>query len=69
MKNLKYDRTEIKKYAVKGVLSTDGKTITYLDDDKNEANIALSKCFEPFGGGEISLTITNKFTEDLSEEE
>jgi hypothetical protein len=69
MANIKFEKTEIKKFTVKGTLSEDGKTISYLNDDKVEVEIPLTKCFETFGGGEINLSITNKTTEDLSEGE
>lgn len=69
MKNMKLEKTEIKKFTVKGTLSADGTIITYLDDDKVESEISVDKCFESFSGGEIQLSISNKVTEDLTDEE
>ena len=67
--NYKYEKTETIKFTIRGELSDDGKIIHYVNGDKEECEISLEKCFENFRGGEIILALSNKTTEDLSEEE
>ena len=67
-KNMSYTRTTTDRFAVKGELSQDGKTIKY-EDDKKEATIAVEKLFKPFCGGPVEFVIATKLKEDLGEEE
>lgn len=66
--NYKYNQVTTKKFAIKGKLSDDGKTIFYVDGDKEERIIAVNKCFDKFNGQMIELTIAVKEDEDLTEE-
>lgn len=68
MQNYKYERNTTNKFSIKGLLSQDGETITYIDGDKNEREIALIDCFKPFRGESFDLSISTKTVEDLSEE-
>ena len=67
-KNYTYNRVLTDKFNIKGILSDDAKTITYVNADKEELTISVDKCFEPFKGDEITLTISVKQDQDLSDE-
>ena len=67
-KNLKYNQTTTKKFTIQGMLSADGTTIIYEDADKNEVEVTVEKCLFPFAGGPISLAVSLKTDEDLSDE-
>lgn len=67
-KNYVYSRTLTDKFSIKGVLSNDGKIINYINGDKEELELSVDKCFEPFKGEEITLTISVKEDRDLTEE-
>lgn len=66
-KNYVYNQKTNTRFAIKGDLSADGKTINYLNSDKDNATIALAKCFEPFKGQTIELSISVKENADLEE--
>lgn len=68
MKNRKYEKITSNKITVKGELSPDCNYVTFINDDKDEEKVYLSKCLSPFAGQEITFMITNKITEDLDEE-
>ena len=68
MQNYKYNKVTTKKFSIKGELSTDGKTITYVNGDKEEATIAVATCFAKFAGQPIELSLALKTDEDLSDE-
>ena len=68
MKNIAYKKQNLNKITVKGILSDDGSYITYIDDDKNEQTIEISKCFKLMAGNEITFTLALKGEEDASEE-
>ena len=71
-KNLSFTRSLVDKFTVKGLLSEDGKTITYINEDKDETIIPVDKCLHCFKGRSIELTIAEKQNMDLgdgSEEE
>lgn len=57
------------KVSVKGVLSKDGNTITYVDEDKNEQNITIADCLKPFVDKQIDFAVSIRFEEDLPDEE
>jgi len=67
-KNYKYNRVQNEKFNITGELSDDAKTITYINEDKDEMQIAVARCFSPFKGQPITLTISTKLDMDLSEE-
>ena len=66
-KNYTYNKTLTAKFGIKGTLSEDGTVINYINSDKDESVISVAKCFEPFKGEEITLTIATKDDQDLSE--
>lgn len=66
-KNYVYNQKTNTRFAIKGELTFDGKTIQYENSDKEEATIALSKCFEPFKGKFIELSISVKENENLED--
>ena len=68
MKNLSYKKIGTNKITVKGKLSSDGTKITYIDDDKDERVIEVSKCMQLMAGNDILLTIALKNDEDCSDE-
>ena len=68
MKNLSYQNKNVKKLTVKGLLMDDGETIEYLDDEKSEQTISISKCFEAFIDKSIVVTIALNDDEDLTDE-
>lgn len=68
MQNYKYNKVTTEKFSIKGELSADGKMISYVNGDKEDAVISVEKCFEKFAGGPIELTLSLKTDEDLSEE-
>ena len=67
-KNYKYNRVQNEKFNITGELSDDGKVITYINEDKDELTIDVAKCFSPFKGQAITLTIATKLDMDLSDE-
>lgn len=62
---LNYNKTIVSKMTIKGILSEDGKTITYFDEDDVEREIKITDCFAPFTGKEIDIAISEKASEDL----
>ena len=68
-KNPSYTRSLTDKFAIKGILSEDGKTIQYLDANKDEQTITIDKCLENFRGEAIELQAVIKMNQDLTEED
>lgn len=62
---LNYNKTIVSKMTIKGILSEDGKTITYFDEDDVEREIKIMDCFALFAGKEIDIAISEKASEDL----
>lgn len=54
---------------IRGEVSKDGDTITYIDKHDMDVSISLEKLFKKFAGEVITLTLGSKDEEDLSEEE
>ena len=67
-KNYVYSENKVRKFSIKGVLRENSKVIDYVNSDKEEAEISIDKILEPFAGEDITLTISTKTDEDLSEE-
>ena len=63
--NYKKTRTTTDKVSVKGILSDDGTTISYIDENKDEQEISVADCLGMFKGGAIDFSITRKSEEDL----
>ena len=68
MANYKYNRVQYDTFNVTGELSNDGSTITYTNDNEQQATITLTQCFNKFKGNPITLTILTKSEVDLSDQ-
>ena len=66
-KNYVFNRVMNDRFNIKGELSADGTTVTYINSDKEEATIPVAKILEPFKGEAITLTISVKTDQDLSD--
>lgn len=66
---LKRTRTITDKVSVKGTLSEDGNTITYLDENKEEQEITVADCLEMFKGCPIDFTVSVKTEDELTDDE
>lgn len=62
---LNYIRTITDKFSVKGVLSEDGKTLTYVDENKIEQKITITECLRDFRGYDIEFVVSVKQSEDM----
>ena len=62
-------RTITDKVSVKGMLSEDGTTITYTDENKVEQNITVAECLNIFKGKPIDFSISIKSEDDIPNEE
>ena len=65
---LKKTRTITDKVTVKGMLSEDGITITYTDENKVEQDITITECLKMFLGKPIDFSISVKSEDNLPEE-
>ena len=65
---LKKTRTITDKVSVKGILSDDGSTITYTDENKDEQEIAVEECLKTFVGCPIDFSVSVKSEKDLDED-
>ena len=61
-------RTITDKVSVKGMLSEDCTTITYLDEDKLEQEITIAECLKAFVGENIDFTVSLKTEGELPDE-
>lgn len=66
---LKKTRTITDKISVKGILSEDAATITYIDENKSEQDITVTECLNIFKGKAIDFSISEKSEEDLDTDE
>lgn len=57
------------KVAVKGMLSEDGTTITYTDENKLEQDISVVDCLKSFVGKTIDFSVSIKSEDELPEED
>lgn len=62
-------RTITDKVSVKGILSEDGTTITYTDENKIEQEITVADCLSLFKGKPIDFSVSIKSEGELSEDE
>lgn len=60
MANYKHTRTTLDKITVKGVMSQDGKSITYFDKDSGDVTIDIGDCLKEFCGEEVTFAISVK---------
>lgn len=65
---LKKTRTITDKVSVKGVLSEDGATISYMND-KVEEEITIAECLKAFLWKPVDFSISVKSEDELPEEE
>lgn len=66
-KNYIFNKLINEKFKIKGTLSPDGGMIDYTNSDGDAATIDVAKCFAPFKGMFVELSIVTKAEEDLSE--
>lgn len=64
-KNPNFTRNMVDKFSIRGHLDGDGETITYINDDKEELETTIAKCFKNFVNEDIELTIAVKTSQDL----
>lgn len=67
MANYKHTRTTMDKITVKGELSVDGTTITYIDKDAGDVTINIADCIKQFCGEEVTFVISVKDEMDMEE--
>lgn len=63
-KNLTYKKTTTEKVSIKGVLSDDAKSITFIED-KNEKTVAIQDYLDKFASMAVEFSIGSKDEEDL----
>ena len=68
-KQLSYKKTTSESISVKGFLSDDATTITYLNEDKNEITIPVQTLLDKFSSMGVSLSIKTQTDEELDIEE
>ena len=61
-------RTITDKVSVKGILSEDGTTITYTDENKIEQEITVADCLNIFKGKPIDFSVSIKSEDDIPSE-
>ena len=62
-------RTITDKVSVKGMLSEDGTTITYTDENKIEQEITVADCLNTFKGKPIDFSVSIKSEDELPDDE
>ena len=62
-------RTITDRGSVKGILSEDGTTITYTDENKIEQEITVADCLNIFKGKPIDFSVSIKSENDIPNEE
>lgn len=67
-KNLTYKKTTTEKVTIKGVLSDDATTITYVED-KAEKTATVQDYLDKFASMAVEFSIGCKSDEDLNDEE
>ena len=55
--------------SVKGMLSDDGTTITYKDENKIDQEITVADCLNIFRGKPIDFSVSIKSEDDIPDEE
>lgn len=67
-KSLTYKKTTTEKVTIKGVLSADAKTITYVED-KTEKTATIQDYLDKFASMAVEFSIGCKSDEDLTEDD
>lgn len=62
---LSFKRSTTDKLSVKGILSEDGTTITYTDENDVDQDVKISDLLNAFINQPVELSITLKNDEDL----
>ena len=62
-------RTITDRVSVKGMLSEDGTTITYTDENKIEQEITVADCLNIFKGKPIDFSVSIKSEDNIPSEE
>lgn len=62
---LSFKRSTTDKLSVKGILSEDGTTITYTDENDVDQNVKISDLLNAFINQPVELSISLKNDEDL----
>ena len=62
-------RTITDRVSVKGMLSEDGTTITYTDENKVEQEITVADCLNIFKGKPIDFSVSIKSEDNIPSEE
>lgn len=68
-KQLSYKKTTTETISVKGVLSDDATTITYLNEDKDEVVIPVQTLLDKFTSLGVTISIKSQTDEELEIEE
>lgn len=68
-KQLNYKKTTSETITVKGVLSDDATTITYLNEDKDEVTISMQTLMNKFASMGVAISIKSQTDEELEIEE
>ena len=68
-KQLNYKKTTSETITVKGVLSDDATTITYLNEDKDEVIIPVQTLLDKFASLGVTISIKSQTDEELEIEE
>lgn len=67
-KNFTYTRNLTDKLVIKGVVSDDGDTITYIGANDEEVVFPIEKCFSSFRGEFVEVVVSTKTNKDLLDE-
>lgn len=62
---LSFKRSTTDKLSVKGILSEDGTTITYTDENDMDQEVTLADLINAFVNQQIELSVSLKTDEDL----
>ena len=68
-KQLNYKKTTSETMTVKGFLSDDATTITYLNEDKDEVIIPVQTLLDKFASLGVTISIKSQIDEELEIEE
>ena len=68
-KQLSYKRSVSEAITIKGAMDAEAKTITYLNEDKNEVTIPVQTLLDKFASQGVSLTIKTQTDEELDLDE
>lgn len=64
-KQLSYKRQITEAISVKGVFDSEAKTITYLNEDKDEVTIPVQALLDKFASQAVALSIKTQTDEEL----